>query len=800
MRWPQREPTMSIYDWTRWLLEHPWTALAAAPAAAAGWWARARLHTWQHRRMTEGAKLVTIAVPPQVDPAGAAAFWTTAAGLLRTGGWRRHLHGRPHLTLEYIWSGRALTIQIWVPATLPAHLIATAARAAWPTATTTTTEATPPLPAAHPAAGAAVWPARPDVLPIRTDHDTDPLRPLLAFGASLNATQHLAVQFLARPATGRRAAAAVTAPARMKQPARGAGLVDPATLLRFVLDLLLPGSRPARPGTAGRPADPVADRDAKAALDKTGFPLWETAIRYAATDTNTRAGTDPMPQLHTLVKGVTAAFNTYTGRNRLRATRLPDPQAVLAARALRRGFLTSTPELSAIAGLPLDIAVPGLQRARAKAAPAPVDIPTGGRHVKPLGRAEAGGHSVGLPVAQARQHLHILGSTGSGKSTLLANLILDDIAARRGVVVIDPKGDLVNDLLARIPATAADRLVLIDPDQDHTPALNPLQGDDHDLAVDNIVSIFAKIFQRHWGPRIDDVLRVSCHTLLRHAGANLTLIPPLLQDKQFRARFTHDLDDPEGLRGFWDWYETTPPPLRAQVIGPVLARLRSFLLRDFVRRTLGTPTSSFDMTDVLDGGILLARLPKGTLGEETTRLLGSFILASTWQAATARSRLPEAQRRDASIVMDEAHNFLTLPGSVDDMLAEARGYHLSMVLAHQHLAQLPRETLAALSANARNKIVFACAPEDAKALARHTMPHLDEHDLHSLDAYTAAARLVIGARDTAAFTLKTRPLPPPVGESTALRAACAQRYANPPGPPRGIRALARTSGDHTTRT
>jgi hypothetical protein len=285
---------------------------------------------------------------------------------------------------------------------------------------------------------------------------------------------------------------------------------------------------------------------------------------------------------------------------------------------------------------------------------------------------------------------------------------------------------------------------------------------------------------------------VSCHTLLRHAGATLTLIPPLLQDKQFRARFTHDLDDPEGLRGFWDWYESTPPPLRAQVIGPVLARLRSFLLRDFVKQTLGTPRSSFDMGAVLDGGILLARLPKGVLGEETTRLLGSFVLAAVWQAATARARLPEHQRRDATLVVDECHNFLTLPGSVDDMLAEARGYRLSMVLAHQHLAQLPRETLAALSANARNKIFFSCAPEDAKTLARHTLPYLDEHDLANAGAYTAAARLVIGSRETPAFTLHTAPPRPPVGERTALRAATAAALTSPsPTPPRGVHAQAR---------
>jgi hypothetical protein len=213
-------------------------------------------------------------------------------------------------------------------------------------------------------------------------------------------------------------------------------------------------------------------------------------------------------------------------------------------------------------------------------------------------------------------------------------------------------------------------------------------------------------------------------------------------------------------------------------------------LRDFVKRTLGTPQSSFDMGKVLDGGILLARLPKGQIGEETARLMGSFVLASAWQAATARTRIPEAARRDASIYIDEAHNFLNLPGSVGDMLAEARGYHLAMVLAHQNLTQMPRDTQLAISANARNKIYFSCAPEDAHQLARHTMPELDEHDLSHMDAFRAAARIVVAGRETPAFTLHTNPAKPLVGEATAVRQAVAQALAAKAAKPSGIATLA----------
>ena len=149
------------------------------------------------------------------------------------------------------------------------------------------------------------------------------------------------------------------------------------------------------------------------------------------------------------------------------------------------------------------------------------------------------------------------------------------------------------------------------------------------------------------------------------------------------------------------------------------------------------------------------------------------ILARVWQAATARAGVPADQRRDATLIIDEAHNFLTLANSLDSMLAEARKYRLSMVLAHQDLAQFPKDLLAAASANARNKLYFTCAPEDARVLARHTLPELDEHDLTHLDAYTAAARLVAGGRQTPAFTMRTRPPKPVVGAATVIRQAAA---------------------------
>ncbi|SIM49589.1 type IV secretory system conjugative DNA transfer family protein [Micromonospora cremea] len=803
-------------DVGQWIIARPWLGFIAAAAIVSAVFGHDRVLAWRHKRFATGARWLTIAAPPQVTAEAAAAFWTTLVGVLTSSGWQQRLFGIPHVGWEYIWTGRSLTIRVWVPGTVPDGAVEAAVRAAWPAATLTTTDAAPPIPrTVAEEVGGAHWPQHTDGLPLRSEHDTDPLRALLAAGAQVRHREHACVQILARPAPTRRVRAARRAAASTSNYPRGrpdlptravAGAVRLAIEpLLWFLDVFTPGSSRAR--TAGRAPvvraaerDPVATADARTIVDKAvRVPHYEIAVRFAvAAD----AGTSPPdPQRATQVRArlgglrhtIASAAATYTGPNRLRRMKMPQPVATIAARRLRYGFLATVAELAALAALPQDLAVAGLDRARAKAVPAPVQVPSGGRGVKVLGRSQIGHHSVGLTVTDARQHVHVVGKTGVGKSTLLLNMILGDIKAGRGTVVIDPRGDLITDILDRLPTSYANKIVIIDPDQENPGCFNPLDdGGDPHLAVDNLVGIFAKIFQGQWGPRMDDTMRVACLTLMRHAKPTLSLVPSLLQDRDFRARFTHGLDDPDGLGGFWLWYDGINEQFRGQVIAPVLARLRAFLLRDFVKSVIGNAHSSFDMGRILDGGVLLCRLPKGILGEETSRILGSMIVARVWQAAIARATVAEDQRRDASLYVDECHNFLTLPGSVGDMLAEARGFRLGLVLAHQDLAQLPHDIAAAVSANARTKLFFNVDPADARELSRHTKPELDEHDLAHLDAYTAAARLLVGNRELPAFTFVTNPPTPVVGEATAIRQECTAAHSRTNGEP-PMQQLARTA-------
>ncbi|XVS68279.1 type IV secretory system conjugative DNA transfer family protein [Actinosynnema sp. CA-299493] len=751
------------------------------------WWARRC-----HELLLADARLVTVLAPPQVDPAGGAALWSNLVGLLRPG-WRRAFTGQPHIVCEYVFSEAGVAIRLWVPGVIPPGLVERAVEAAWPGSHTRVGPALPPLPASgdgrrRVVVGGELRLARPEALPIRSVFDADPLRALIGAPVGLGRDEHACVQILARPVTGRRVQ-------RARRAARRVHTGRSPRLVGRLLDVVTPGVRTG--GSRGAAASGAVRSDPQTSLEyaaqnraivaKQRGSQYETVIRYAvatllptdAVDGEVRAARDiARGRAHALA----SSFASYTEHNHYTRHRLRNPGTVIDSRRLGRGDLLSVPELAALAHLPTDEAIPGIQRAGARAIAPPPGIATPGPEAKPLGITDTGHERpVALRVPDARHHLHVIGATGSGKSTLLGNMILADAEAGRGIVLIDPKGDLVTDILSRLPAAAGDRVVLFDADsRSRPPCLNPLDGGETDLTVDNLVSVFRRVYSAFWGPRTDDVMRAACLTLRTQQGvATLADLPKLLGDPAFRSRVTASVTDPV-LRGFWSWYEELTDSSRSQVISPLMNKLRAFLLRPFVRDAIAGGPSTVDMSSVLDGGICLVRIPKGSLGEETTRLVGSLVVARTWQATTARARTPQRQRRDASLVIDECHNFLHLPYPIEDMLAEARGFRVAMTLAHQHLGQLPRELREGMSTNARSKIFFNASPEDARELSRHTALRLSDHDLAHLGAYHAAARLVLAGEEAQPFTLRTTVLPPAIpGRARDIRSAARRALRNP---------------------
>ncbi|MCY9785186.1 type IV secretion system DNA-binding domain-containing protein [Nocardiopsis sp. EMB25] len=729
----------------------------------------------RHRYLSKDARMVEILPPPQATLDNATEFWNHTLGLLKPR-WSRWLI-QPHLALEVVASAAGVRFQVWVPGTVPPGAVERAISSAWPGATTSTHHLTPdasPLPEGAYTTGGHLRLGRAEVFPLRTKFTTDPARPLLGALEDLAEGEYALVRITARPATGWRLARARQAAARLHgHPGLGAmalDAIDPTTSARTTRPPLLPGT----------------GDDVRAILTKASSPRLACDVAYILTTTH--QGEAAKERLRGRAHGVASSFAAFTGgANHLDRRFMLKPAWWATNRFLGYGFLLTSSELAGVAHLPTDSTVPGLIRAGARpAAPSPA-IPRGGEGTRVIGDADAGiDRPVAVGVAESRQHTHILGKTGSGKSTLLANMVLQDAEAGRAGLVIDPRGDLVTDILARLPEHAIDRVVLFDPDDKALPPrLNLLQGGDPDFVSDTVVGIFRRIYSDYWGPRTDDILRAATLTLTRAKDPTLTLghIPRLLADDALRKQVMTLVSEKSGvdaaLADFWGWYGALTESARSAVTGPVLNKLRTALLRRWVRQVVASGPSTIDLPTLFDTGhLVLLRLPKGRLGEDTSSLIGSFALAATWQAVTARIYTPEHRRSDLCAYVDECQNFLNLPGSLEDMLAEARGYRLGLTLAHQELGQLPAELRKAVSANARTKVYFTASPDDAASLCQHTLPVLGDYDLTNLGAYQAAVRPLVEAKEQGAATVRTRPLPPPIpGRATQVREAARRHGA-----------------------
>jgi len=469
------------------------------------------------------------------------------------------------------------------------------------------------------------------------------------------------------------------------------------------------------------------------------------------------------------------------------------PGEVVAPRIARRAVpLLSWPcslnalELAAFLGVPMrGSQLPGLTLTGTRQLAPAASIPRRGRV---LGRATFPGseRSLAISVADSLRHLHVIGPTGVGKSTLLTNLAAHDMAAGRGVIVVDPKGDLVTDVLERVPAGRVGDVVLLDPtDAERPVGFNLLAGahEAPELVSDHVVSIFRHLYSAFWGPRTDDILRAALLTLAHQPGMTLAEVPLLLTGGNgFRRRLLGRLDDPVALEPFWAWYEGMSPGERAQAIGPVMNKLRTFLLRRRLRNVIGQADSTFSMEAVLaERKILLVSLAKGLLGEDAAALLGSAVLARLWQAVQGRAALPANQRTPVFCHIDEFQDYLNLPTSLADVLAQARGYGFGLTLAHQHLGQLPPALRQAVLANARSRVVFQTAATDAAALAREFAPHLDAADLQGLGPFEAVAAIASGNRVSPPTSMATVPASEPTGQGQTARALSRQRHGRPLG-------------------
>jgi type IV secretory pathway TraG/TraD family ATPase VirD4 len=397
------------------------------------------------------------------------------------------------------------------------------------------------------------------------------------------------------------------------------------------------------------------------------------------------------------------------------------------------------------------------------------------------------------PIAISRRdrtmHMWLCGPTGVGKSTLITNMAVQDAQRGDGFAVVDPKGDLVREILARLPESRQGDVIVIDPSDTAMPVGFNLLGAatteaERELATDQVLYVLRQQWEAFWGPRTDAVLRAALLTLTHVPapdGSAFTLceIPEILTNAGFRRRVVGEPTVPTSVRQFWHWFEGVSDGERAQVVGPVLNKLGAFTQRTPLRLMLGQSIGVDLARAMRNRKIILVPLGRGQLGAETAALVGSLLVAGLWQATLGRIAVPVEQRRPYWLYIDEAQEVVRLPVDVADMVAEARGYGLGMTFANQHLSQLPESVRRALLSTVRSQIVFQVEADDARVLARSFAPSVDEADLRSLPAYEVAMRLCIDGQTSRPITGRTRPLGEPINEVDALRRESRTRYGTP---------------------
>lgn len=365
-----------------------------------------------------------------------------------------------------------------------------------------------------------------------------------------------------------------------------------------------------------------------------------------------------------------------------------------------------------------------------------------------------------LSSVDRRQHLYAIGKSGTGKTTLLRNLILQDIAAGRGVGVIDPHGDLAADILDHIPRHRTEDVVFFDPsDLENPPAVNlvgQVPQDRRHLVASGVVSAFKGIWGDSWGPRMEYILYAAVAAILDCENVSLLGVQRMLSDARYRSWVVKQIKD-SSVRAFWEReFATYDKRFMQEAVAPIQNKIGQLLMSPPVRNLLGQVKGRIDARFMMDNRrIFIASLPKGKLGPITANLLGSLLVTQFQLAAMSRADIAESERRDFYLYVDEFHSFVS--DSFTSILSEARKYRLCLTLAHQYLGQLKPEIADAVMGNVGSIVCFRVGHEDAKAIEQTYGGIYAAGQFSSLSNGEIYAKLLTRGEDAAPFLGRTVP-------------------------------------------
>lgn len=356
----------------------------------------------------------------------------------------------------------------------------------------------------------------------------------------------------------------------------------------------------------------------------------------------------------------------------------------------------------------------------------------------------------GIKRADRRQHMYIIGKTGTGKSTLLHNLIIQDIARGEGLCVIDPHGELVESLLNKIPEERVDDVIYFNPaDTEYPIGFNVLELPDpkyKHLVASGLMSVFTKIWANVWSARMEYILNNAILALLDTPNSTLIGINRILTDKDYRQKIVSNIKDPV-VRAFWvNEYEEWQDKFRNEAIAPIQNKVGQFLSTDLIRNIVCQSKSTINIFDIMNQGkILLINVSKGKIGEDNSALLGAMFITKIQMAAMERVRIPEEERLDFYLYVDEFQNFAT--ESFAGILSEARKYRLNLILAHQYVGQLTSgvstQIRDSIFGNVGTIVIFRVGAKDAEFLEKEFTPEFGVEDMVSLPNYNIYIKMVV---------------------------------------------------------
>lgn len=514
----------------------------------------------------------------------------------------------------------------------------------------------------------------------------------------------------------------------------------------------------SNPETAGYATDPKELEAIESVLSKPGF---SSVIRIVVSSSSQEAANAHLENIVSAFGQFSAANSFVKNKHWIKGGFITDFVYRYFPSSGNLSVLTSE-ELAGIFHFPnKSITTPHIFWINAKRAPAPAQIPDSGLY---LGMSSYRGLSkpVYMTDDDRRRHTYIIGKTGVGKSELLKQMILQDIHEGKGVAVIDPHGDLVEDILLMVPPERAEDVILFDPSDTERPmGLNMLEGQteqEKHYIVSSIVGLMYKLYDPNKtgiiGPRFEHAIRNAMLTVMSEKGNTFIEVVRALTDANFVQELLPKVDDPIVRRYWTDQIAQTSDFHKSETLDYIVSKFGRFVTNKMIRNIIGQSQSAFDFRKVMDDGkILLVNLSKGKIGEENAAFLGLVLVPRILIAAMSRQDIPQEQRRDFYLYVDEFQNFAT--PDFAQILSEARKFRLNLIVANQFIGQMDEEVKNAIFGNVGTIMSFRVGVTDANYLQHEFQPIFTEADLINVDVFNAFVKTIVGNEPVTPFSIDT---------------------------------------------